>query len=265
MQAWGDDALAREFEDALHDHADRQRYSFVGPVAVRFEEDVSLATGRYAVQSRSTRGPAAPAGNSNAQSRYPLLDIDGKRYHLTGTTTTVGRGTEADLTVEDTGVSRLHVRFERTEYGTILTDLGSTNGTFVEDQRIREVTLVDGNAITIGRTTILYWDGLPAARGRLMSQLSSHPAAARVPRPPVGNGARRDRRAALGPLRHARERRAARGLRRKPRPDARSQKSAAPTRASVGVRPGSVSTRNPAAAHLAIMSGSLKGTTAAAR
>ena len=75
----------------------------------------------------------------------------------------MGRGTEADLTVEDTGVSRLHVRFERTEYGTILTDLGSTNGTFVEDQRIREVTLVDGNAVTIGRTTILYWDGLPAA------------------------------------------------------------------------------------------------------
>ena len=163
VQAWGDDALAREFEDALHDHADRQRYSFVGPVAVRFEQDDSLATGRYSVQSRSTRGPAAPVGNSNGQSRYPLLDIDGKRYHLTGTTTTVGRGTEADLTVDDTGVSRLHVRFERTEYGTILTDLGSTNGTFVEDQRIREVTLVDGNAITIGRTTILYWDGLPTA------------------------------------------------------------------------------------------------------
>jgi pSer/pThr/pTyr-binding forkhead associated (FHA) protein len=51
------------------------------------------------------------------------------------------------------------------------------------------------------------------------------------------------------------------GLRRKPRPDARTQKSAAPTRASVGVRPGSVSTRNPAVAHLAIISGSLKGTT----
>jgi pSer/pThr/pTyr-binding forkhead associated (FHA) protein len=52
-----------------------------------------------------------------------------------------------------------------------------------------------------------------------------------------------------------------RGLRRKQRPDDRSQKAAAPTRASVGVRPGSVSTRNPAAAHLAIVSGSLKGST----
>ena len=162
VQEWGDDALAREFEDALHDHADRQRYSFVGPVSVRFDLDESLATGRFSVASRSTRAAAAPATSRSANSRYPLLDIDGKRYHLTGTQTIIGRGSEADIVVDDTGVSRQHVRFERTDFGTILTDLGSTNGTFVEDQRIKEVTLLDGNAITIGRTTILYWDGLPA-------------------------------------------------------------------------------------------------------
>ena len=162
VREWGDDALAREFEDALHDHAERQRYSFVGPVSVRFELDEALATGRFAVSSRSTRAAAAPATSRTANSRYPLLDIDGKRYHLTGTQTIIGRGSEADIVVDDTGVSRQHVRFERTDFGTILTDLGSTNGTFVEDQRIKEVTLLDGNAITIGRTTILYWDGLPA-------------------------------------------------------------------------------------------------------
>ena len=161
VREWGDDALAREFEDALHDHADRQRYSFVGPVSVRFDLDESLATGRFSVSSRSTRAAAAPATSRTAHSRYPLLDIDGKRYHLTGTQTIIGRGSEADIVVDDTGVSRQHVRFERTDFGTILTDLGSTNGTFVEDQRIKEVTLLDGNAITIGRTTILYWDGLP--------------------------------------------------------------------------------------------------------
>ncbi len=161
VREWGDDALAREFEDALHDHADRQRYSFVGPVSVRFDLDESLATGRFSVSSRSTRAAAAPATSRTANSRYPLLDIDGKRYHLTGTQTIIGRGSEADIVVDDTGVSRQHVRFERTDFGTILTDLGSTNGTFVEDQRIKEVTLLDGNAITIGRTTILYWDGLP--------------------------------------------------------------------------------------------------------
>jgi hypothetical protein len=157
---WGDDALARELEDVLHDHARRQHYSFVGAVAVTFAMDTTLPTGRYAVSSRSTRGPVAPATTDNPDSRYPLLDIDGQRYHLTGATTVVGRGAEADIVVDDTGVSRQHVRFEVTAAGTILTDLGSTNGTFVEDQRIKEVTLLDGNAVTIGRTTMMYWDAL---------------------------------------------------------------------------------------------------------
>ncbi len=161
--AWGEDALAREFEDALHEHAEYQRYTFVGSVTVRFFLDETLATGRFTVASRSSRSPATEASSASTNSRRPLIDVDGRRFHLTGESTTVGRGTEADITIEDTGVSRVHARFDVTEFGTILTDLGSTNGTFVEDQRIKEVTLLDGNLVTIGRTTIMYWDALPPA------------------------------------------------------------------------------------------------------
>ena len=39
----------------------------------------------------------------------------------------------------------------------IATDLGSTNGTFVEGHRIDAATLLDGNQIVIGRTKILFW------------------------------------------------------------------------------------------------------------
>ncbi len=160
--SWGDEALTHELEDALQDHASRQQYSLVGAVTVSFAEDESLATGRYAVSSRTTRGPVAPATTRNPQSRYPLLDVDGQRYYLTGASTVLGRGSEADIVIDDTGVSRAHVRLEITEHGTILMDLGSTNGTFVEDQRVKEATLLDGNAITIGRTTIMYWDAVPS-------------------------------------------------------------------------------------------------------
>lgn len=159
---WGQEALAQELADAVRDHGDVQRYAFVGPIQVGFAVDPSLSQGRYAVTSRTQRGPAAPATGASHDSRHPLLDIDGKRYHLTGEATIIGRGPEADITVVDSGVSREHIRLEKTDYGTILTDLGSTNGTYVEDQKISEVTLLDGNAITIGRTTIMYWDGLPA-------------------------------------------------------------------------------------------------------
>ena len=51
------------------------------------------------------------------------------------------------------------------------------------------------------------------------------------------------------------------GMRRRPRPDGRTNKQVAPSRAATGVRPGAISTQSPAAAHLAIISGSLKGTT----
>lgn len=161
VDEWGADALVHELEETLQDHAQRQRYSFVGPVNVEFAVDDTLSTGRLAVKSRSVRGPVAPATSRDHRSRFPLLDIDGQRYHLTGEMTVIGRGAEADIVVDDTGVSRQHCRFEVTDQGTILTDLGSTNGTFVEGQRIREVTLLDGNAVTVGRTTIMYWNGVP--------------------------------------------------------------------------------------------------------
>ena len=160
IDEWGADALARECEEALRAHAEQQRYALVGHLTVRFVLDDGLPAGRLEIDSRSTRTPAAPAGGG-AHTNRPLLDIDGRRYSLTGETTIVGRGEEADIMVDDTGVSREHIKFEVTEYGTILSDLGSTNGTFVEDQQVREVTLVDGNAVTIGRTTIMYWDAVP--------------------------------------------------------------------------------------------------------
>src|SRR5690606_16941809 len=103
LREWGDEVLAQELQETLQEHAARQRYSFVGPFSVAFTEDASFPTGRYAVASRSTRGPVAPANAKNPTSRYPLLDIDGKRYNLTGVSTVVGRGSEADIVVDDTG------------------------------------------------------------------------------------------------------------------------------------------------------------------
>jgi len=161
ITGWGEEALAHELANSLEDHARRLNYNFVGAVGVSFTRDDTLSTGRYAVASRSTRGPVAPATSPNPNSRHPLLDVDGQRYHLTGATTTIGRGSEADIVVDDNGVSRKHITFEVTAQGTILADLGSTNGTYVEEQRVNEVTLVDGNSIRIGRTTIMYWDAVP--------------------------------------------------------------------------------------------------------
>lgn len=157
IETWGSDALAAEIEAAATDHAQSQAYSFVGPVKVSFETDPQLYTGRFKVSSSTKRGAAAPA-TSDSDDRYPMIDIDGQRYLLTGETTVIGRGSDADIVVDDSGVSRRHLELQVTPHGVIARDLGSTNGMYVEGHKVEAATLVDGNTVTIGRTRILFWD-----------------------------------------------------------------------------------------------------------
>lgn len=158
IQDWGADALADEMVAAAEDHARDQGYVFVGPVEVSFVE-TDGPTGSFRVKSSSRRGAVAPATGAAASRRHPILDIDGQRYLLTGPVTVIGRGSEADIIVDDTGVSRRHLEIRVTPDGVIASDMGSTNGTFVEGHRVPAATLVDGNTLTIGRTRILFWSG----------------------------------------------------------------------------------------------------------
>ena len=87
------------------------------------------------------------------------MDIDGQRYLLTGPVTVIGRGSEADIVVDDPGVSRKHLEIRITPDGVIASDLGSTNGLFVEGHQVPAATLLDGNSLTIGRTRIMFWTG----------------------------------------------------------------------------------------------------------
>ena len=121
-----------------------------------FETDPELHTGRFTVNSNTKRGTVAPATTENE--RHPIIDIDGQRYLLTGDVTVIGRGTEADIVVDDSGVSRRHVQLEVTPHGVIVRDLDSTNGHFVEGHKVPAATLVDGNTFTIDRTRILFWN-----------------------------------------------------------------------------------------------------------
>ena len=129
----------------------------MGPISIDFTQDSDEFTGQLHVQARNERGAAAPATASSPSPEHPIIDVDGEKWLLTEPVTVVGRGTEADITVADSGVSRRHLELRITPTGVIATDLGSTNGTFVEGHRIDAATLLDGNQITIGRTRILFW------------------------------------------------------------------------------------------------------------
>lgn len=156
---WGAEPLADELAANVTEHATSQRYAFLGPVTVTFVENAELETGRFLVTSATQRGAVAPATTVAASQRHPLVDIDGQRYLLTGPVTVIGRGSEADIIIDDPGVSRRHLEIRVTPDAVIATDLGSTNGTFVEGHQVPAATLVDGNTVTIGRTRILFWTG----------------------------------------------------------------------------------------------------------
>ena len=70
--------------------------------------------------------------STNVQGRRrpgrPVLDINGKRHPITRSRTVIGRGSDADITVDDTGISRKHVEILWDGTRAQVNDLGSTNG-----------------------------------------------------------------------------------------------------------------------------------------
>ena len=162
-QEWGA-PLAEELCDVVIKHARSQSYTLQGPVRVSFTRDSSLKAGVLEVDSATEkagspapRQPAPPAPRQTPARMQPVLDIDGQRYSLNAPSVVLGRSSEADILVDDTGVSRRHLEI-RTENGVSRAiDLGSTNGSFVNGQKVQgEADLTDGSTIAMGRTRITF-------------------------------------------------------------------------------------------------------------
>lgn len=76
-------------------------------------------------------------------------------FPLQKAATTIGRGRQCDLVLENSYVSRLHAKIEQTDGGFILVDQDSTNGTFVNGQRVRGAhPLSPGDEIAIADISI---------------------------------------------------------------------------------------------------------------
>ncbi|QWW19618.1 DUF3662 domain-containing protein [Schaalia sp. 19OD2882] len=151
------DMLAGELADDAARHAADSGWTQLGPTTVAFESSDQVDRGHLRVEARARRGAVAPAANVAPSPEHPVIDVGGQKWLLTDTVTVLGRGSEADVVVDDSGVSRRHLELRITPSGVIATDLGSTNGTFVEGHKVEAATLLDGNQIVIGRTRILFW------------------------------------------------------------------------------------------------------------
>jgi hypothetical protein len=188
------DMLTDELVASAQEHAESQRYQPGGPIQVNFLSKGELETGVFRIRPATAKGdaapslpfgspassspyvppPEAPAASSpitsgepaapeyahNRPSQRPWLEIDGDHYPLLTAITILGRDNSADVILDDPGISRQHTEIRVTSDGphlvTNIRDLGSTNGTFVNGERITSQRLVEGDRVNMGRTVLIF-------------------------------------------------------------------------------------------------------------
>jgi hypothetical protein len=154
-----DSALAEELVTQLQDHADHQSYVFPGPVTIAFEPAEDLTTGRFRIRSRAQAKVTGSASHTQVRRARAVLEVNGTRHPLQTPGLVIGRGTEADVRINDPGVSRRHIEFVVTPGSggadaIEVRDLGSTNGMLVDGHRITQTAVHDGTRVKIGNTTM---------------------------------------------------------------------------------------------------------------
>ncbi|KIR64448.1 DUF3662 and FHA domain-containing protein [Micromonospora harpali] len=178
-------ALAQELAQSQAEFIGEQAWTVYGDVIVEIERGEGLDTGMFRVTAEVyTGGDVAPVsapgydqGGYDAGPAYPAYDQgggygpppghgggrnvrlvsgDGRTYPLQMGSTVIGRGDQANLRLPDVGISRRHARLDFDGGQVVLTDLGSTNGTMVNGQRVSAVALNPGDMIQLGTTTLTF-------------------------------------------------------------------------------------------------------------
>ncbi len=173
-------ALAQELAQSQAEFIGEQGWTVYGDVIVEIERGEGLDTGMFRVTAEVYTGGAEPAPPPPAYDAGPayapygpqhggygppaggpgrnarLVSNDGRTYPLSVGSTVIGRGDQANLRLPDVGISRRHARLDFDGGQVVLTDLGSTNGTSVNGQRVSAVALNPGDMIQIGTTTLTF-------------------------------------------------------------------------------------------------------------
>jgi diguanylate cyclase (GGDEF)-like protein len=144
------------------------------PPTVRFSPDKlrTLPEGPPSSRDkfRATVAATSTFGQAGEAVKEPYLTMiagpqTGVVVKLTGTEIVLGRAPESNCRVDSEGVSWRHAKIMRLGSIYAIEDLGSTNGTGVNDKRVRSAPLSDGDRIQLGPAIILrfnLWDELEA-------------------------------------------------------------------------------------------------------
>ncbi|MEO9322383.1 DUF3662 and FHA domain-containing protein [Nocardioides sp. C4-1] len=155
-----DSTLARELSDQLQQHAQKQSYVFPGPIRIGFEAADDLSTGRFRIRSEAQAKVVGTATHTQVRRALAVIEVNGSQHPLVPPGMVVGRGTDADLRINDPGISRRHLEFMVTagrdgqDPVIEVHDLGSTNGILVDGRKVPRATLHEGSQVKVGTTTM---------------------------------------------------------------------------------------------------------------
>jgi len=149
--------LGAELAAMVREHAEEQGYQFVGPVTVGFDLVEDLDTGVFRVRSQAVAGGVAdPQATTSAPAPISAaLETGHSTLALTHRHTVLGRGADADLRLDDPSISRRHAEIVLSDPPR-LNDLGSTNGTFLDGERVQSAELYDGARVGLGSLTLVF-------------------------------------------------------------------------------------------------------------
>jgi hypothetical protein len=153
-------ALVGELKQVVRDAAAERGWGLVGPPEVEFRTDDSLGRGQFGCEATLVEGEPEPAlapSGTGGEAAIVLLEEghEARTYQLHKQSVAIGRLPECDIVISDPGASRRHATITHEDGGEyVLTDLGSTNGTIVNEEPVGEHVLSDGDRITIGNTVL---------------------------------------------------------------------------------------------------------------
>ena len=149
-------ALVAELGRVVRETAAERGWGLVGPPEIELVVDGELKRGRFEVEVSFVEGDEELAPLAVGQATLTLYEGGraARTFSLAKPVVTLGRLPESDVVVDDPGASRQHARIGNAHGEFVLVDLGSTNGTLVNDEPIGERALSDGDRITIGETVL---------------------------------------------------------------------------------------------------------------
>ncbi|NRQ49062.1 FhaA domain-containing protein [Aeromicrobium stalagmiti] len=155
--------LSDELATLVKEHVVEQRYTMAGPLEISFKKTGELSTGRFRVRSRTNAAVTPVAGQrmteTAVRSSNVILEVNGMRHPLDAPGVVIGRGNEADLKIDDPGISRRHAQIKIHQSGAETTvtvvDLDSTNGVVLNGHKVATGVVSNGSEIRLGNTVIV--------------------------------------------------------------------------------------------------------------